>query len=481
MKIKLLIPHKHHFVPCHVRPRILFCAVLLFLCERLPAQVQPLSVVKIQVDPRTVVSHISPDFIGLGYETSAAAQSNYFSAKDTTLIQLYRNLSTHGLIRIGGIISDHTRYVPDGTPAAHDMKQVTVINQANLRDLGDFTRATGWRVMWGLNLGHGTKAEAVEEALAVDKALGSSLHSFQIGNEVEGLRHGYEAYHKDYLAYKAGIRAVLPNAPFSGPDSVGNWLYISNFAATESQDLKLLTRHYYRSGAGNKNATLEWLLQRDEGWDRQLDETRALARQYGLSYRINEVNSFSGGGKKDVSDTFGSALWALDYLFILTSYGCEGVNIQTDINQLGFISHYSPIVHDAAGDCSVRPEYYGLLAFSTAGNGDLVKLTLDKGGLNLSAYAALDDQGYLWVAVINKDEAGDARVEISLPLGYSRAGVDRLLAPSIDSKDQVTFASAKVSAQGSWTPKSPAKLAVTDGVVLVQVPHASAALVRLQP
>jgi len=31
-----------------------------------------------------------------------------------------------------------------------------------------------------------------------------------------------------------------------------------------------------------------------------------------LEYRINEVNSFSGGGKEGISDTFGSALWCLD-------------------------------------------------------------------------------------------------------------------------------------------------------------------------
>jgi len=99
--------------------------------------------VKILVDPQTVVGKIAPDFIGLGYETSAVAQSNYFSAKNAGLIRLYRNLSPHGLIRIGGNISDHTAYVPDGIPAVRPEENVTIINRDRLVDLGKFARATG--------------------------------------------------------------------------------------------------------------------------------------------------------------------------------------------------------------------------------------------------------------------------------------------------------------------------------------------------
>ena len=58
--------------------------------------------VKIQVDSATAVNALSPDFIGFGYESSAVAQTNYFGGDNATLIQLYRNLSDHGLIRIGG-------------------------------------------------------------------------------------------------------------------------------------------------------------------------------------------------------------------------------------------------------------------------------------------------------------------------------------------------------------------------------------------
>jgi hypothetical protein len=348
-----------------------------------------------------------------------AAHSNFFSAKNVTMARLYRNLSPHGLIRVGGIISDHAKYSFDMTPAARTQKEVTIINQINLAELGAFARATGWKVMWGLNLGTGSKEEAAEEAVAVDAALGDSLQSFEIGNEVEGLRQGYEAYYAAYLDYKSGIRAVLPKAPFSGPDSVGHWDYITNFVTTEAGDIKLLTQHYYRGGAKDPKTSLERLLQHDGGWDNRLGKLRQLCHDLGLAFRINEINSFSGGGKPGVSDTFGSALWCLDYMFTLASDGCEGVNLETDLNQLGFISHYSPIVHDPAGHCSARPEYYGMLAFAMSGKGELMKLTLDKTDINLSAYATRDEQGFLWVTVVNKDFARDAMVEAAL-LGCGR-------------------------------------------------------------
>lgn len=438
--------------------------------------------VKIQVDPQTVVSRISPDFIGFGYESSAVAQTNYFSATNASLIQLYRNLTTNGLIRVGGNVSDHTKYIPQGIPIVNSQRAVTIFNHASLLNLAGFARASGWKVMWGLNLGSGSRAEAIAEAVAVNAALGDRLQSFEIGNEVEALlrsRHNYDTYHAAYLDYKQGIRSVLPNAPFSGPDSIGNWSWITNFAATEAGDIKLLTRHYYRGGAQDPTTSLEKLLQRDSGWDNRLQQLQQLCRKDGIAYRINEVNSFSGGGKAGVSDTFGSALWCLDYMFLLASHDCNGVNMQTDINHLAWISHYSPIIHDPAGICHARPEYYGMLAFSLAGKGDLLKLTLDAGDVNLSAYATRDESGYLWITVINKDFSRDATVEMTLPEGYAGAGAFRLVAPSVYSTNQVTLAGAEVSASGQWTPKSPEPLAVNAGLVNVPVPHASAVVVRL--
>ncbi len=454
--------------------------------ERLHAQDQasapsPIAA-KIHIDPAIIVSHISPDFIGFGYETSAVAQSNFFTGSNATMLRLFHNLSPHGLIRIGGNVSDHTKYEANGVAAPRSQTEVTIINRQNLDDLGQFARAAGWRVMWGLNLGTGSKEEAVREALAVNAALGTSLQSFEIGNEVEALRRfaGYDAYHAAFLDYKRAIRAVLPDAPFSGPDSIGNLRWVTNFADTESADIKLLTIHYYRGGAGEPKSTLARLLAPDEGLERRLDGMRGVGRAHGVAFRINEVNSYSGGGKVGVSDTFGSALWCLDFMFRLASYGCDGVNMETDINHLAWISHYSPIVHDAAGHARACPEYYGMLAFAFAGKGVLVRLTMD-GASNLTAYATKDEQGLLWLTVINKDFSKDASVKASVPGRYTKADCFHLQAPTMASTDQVSFAGSQVSDDGAWSAGSPENLALLDGAAILNVAHASAIVLCFKP
>jgi hypothetical protein len=256
--------------------------------------------------------------------------------------------------------------------------------------------------------------------------------------------------------------------------------WVKSFASTEARDIKLLLCHYYRTGARKPEATMENLLKTDDGWISKLKQLQQICRENKASFRVNEVNSFYGGGKPGVSDAFGSALWCLDNMFLLAAGGCNGVNMETDINQMAWVSHYSPIFREPAMHLIARPEYYGMLAFAMAGNGDLVKLALEKADINLTAYATRDEDGILWVTVINKDRARDANLEAGLPNGYAAADAFRLRAPSVESKDHVTFAGAEVSADGSWTPGVPERVPVKDGVARLTVPHASAVVLRMR-
>src|SRR5690242_9808679 len=156
--------------------------------------------VRLSINPSSVGAPIADEFIGLGYESSAVAREGYFSPTNTHLVHLYRTLTPHGLVRIGGNVSDHTRFIADGAAQAQSEKGTTVINQRVLQEFGEFLRATGWRAMWGLNLGSGSKEEAVQEALAVHRALGDRLQSLEIGNEVDLLPRfrGYDSYYQAY-------------------------------------------------------------------------------------------------------------------------------------------------------------------------------------------------------------------------------------------------------------------------------------------
>lgn len=453
--------------------------LLPFNASRVTGSPDP--IVKIHIDTATTAGEVREDFVGFGYETSAVAQKDLFTGRNIRMINLYRNLGPHGLIRIGGNVSDHTRFVPDGTPEAKTERGVTVINQTNLNDLGNFARATGWHVMWGLNLGTGTKDEAAEEAVAVDRALGRSLQSFEIGNEVDLMRKyakDFDAYKEDYKHHKSAIRAKLPSAKFSGPDVAGDFGFVEKFVAAESSDMELATHHYYRGGARDPKSTMQRLLARDDAFDARLEQLRTLCAAHHINYRINEVNSFYGGGREGVSDRFGSALWCLDYMFDLAAHRCGGVNMETDINQLGFISFYSPIVHDAAGVCSARPEYYGMLAFAMAGHGRMLKTNIEKNDINLTAYCTKDVHGTIYLTVINKELAQDAAADCPLPDKYKSMRVFRLRAPSIDASTDITFCSAPVTETGAWTPGPVEATAVTMRVTRVEVPHASAVVLE---
>ena len=188
-----------------------------------------------------------------------------------------------------------------------------------------------------------------------------------------------------------------------------------------------------------------------------------------------ETNSFSGGGRPGVSDTFLGALWTLDYMLLLASYGCAGVNIETGVNQLGFVSYYSPIQDDVKGKNSAGVPYYGMLAFAIASAGchEVLPIDLDGPALNLNAYVLGVAGKPRSVVVINRD-AQAARVSIAaLKMGDVRTL--RLLAASSDSKTGVTFGGASVDSNGRWTAQK--RDPVSDGIIAV--PRMSAAVIRV--
>src|SRR5262249_18828183 len=148
---------------------------------------------------------------------------------------------------------------------------------------------------------------------------------------------------------KAAIRAVLPKARFAGPDLAFTTDWMTRFAQDEGKDIRLLTAHHYIMGQTNPAATQEIMLAEEKKYQGALAAFRDATLATKVDWRMCETASFSGGGKDGVSNTFASSLWVLDYLFVLASYGCCGVNMETGVNHLGKISYYTPISDDLNG------------------------------------------------------------------------------------------------------------------------------------
>jgi hypothetical protein len=445
--------------------------------------------VRVTLDDAQTLAVIPPDFMGLGYEISSVSRPGLLSAQNGVYIQLVQTLGTHGVIRVGGNTADYASYSATGQPlSSPEGKAGSVVNDAVLRDLGTFLDATGWKLIWGLNLGNGTQENAIQEAKSVTAAAKGNLLGFEIGNEPDlfgrhqGLRHtgyDYDAYLREYRAYRDALRKAIPGIAFAGPDAAIATDWVTRFAVDEGRDIKLLTHHYYREGQ-NPTSTIDKLLHTDPKLAPILAKLRAASESSGVPYRICEVNSFSGGGRPGVSDTMAAALWVLDFMFTLASAGCAGVNMETGVNQRGFISSYSPIGDDEQGHYWAAPEYYGMLAFAQSG-GRVIGCALDAGERNIKAYAAQPTRDRIVLTLINKESSSEATVVIDAGASKSfRSGsLIRLSGPSLESKSGVTLGGAGVSHDGRWKSAQVEEVSGTRGKLQVRLPAASAAVVTL--
>ncbi len=410
--------------------------------------------------PNTI---LSANFIGLGYEMSSAARLGLLSTRNEPYVRLLRNLGPGGVLRFGGIVADFTSYVPDGEFAAE--AKHTVVTGGSLRQLRGFLDATGWSTIWSVNFGRGSLDEAIAEARDVSRILGPKLLAIELGNEVENYGHGtaplrpppysYDTYRAEYTRWRTAMLAAVPGLRFAAPDSAASVEWVERMAADAHAhtpgDVQLLTTHYYRGG--QKLGTAGQLLQPDAELKSNLVRLREASRKSGIPWRMCETNSFYGGGRPGVSDTLAGALWTLDYMLLLAQYGCAGVNIETGVNQLGFISSYSPVQDDGAGRNTAGAPYYGMLAFAVAAAGVSNVFAVEPlgGGTGVTAYALGSGERVRSVVLINKSADANARVSLA-GLHMHGATAMRLTGPSLDSKTGVTFGGAAVAVNGEWTP-----------------------------
>ena len=447
---------------------------------------------RVTLDFSKTLAIIPSDFMGLGYEISSVARPGLLSAQNSVYVQLVRTLGTNGVIRVGGNTADYASYSAEGQPlSSPEGKAGSVVNDSVLRDLGSFLDATGWKLIWALNLGNGTMKNAIDEAKAVTAASKGNLLAFEIGNEPdlfprrEGHRHagyGYDDYLREYRTFRDALRKAIPGIAFAGPDAAVATDWVSKFAADEGKDIKLLTHHYYREGQ-NPTSTIDKLLHPDPKLAPILAKLRTASQSSGAPYRICETNSFSGGGRPGVSDTLAAALWTLDFMFVLASAGCAGVNMETGVNQRGFVSSYSPIGDDEQGQYWAAPEYYGMLAFAQSGAGRIIGSSIDAGDKNITAHATQPAKNRTVVTVINKEPSFDAEIAIDSGqlASFQKGSLVRLTGPSLESKSSVTLGGARVSSEGVWKPTRTEAVVIANRTLQLRVPAASAATVTFEP
>jgi hypothetical protein len=206
-----------------------------------------------------------------------------------------------------------------------------------------------------------------------------------------------------------------------------------------------------------------------------------VAHQHKLPFRVAEMNSASCEGAKGVSDTFGSALWALDTMFNFAAVGVDGVNFHMlpgSNYELFTVSQTSTGVWQAF----VHPEYYGLLMFAQAfpPGAALLPVTAPSGPTKIWATQGAD--GAVRVTLINQDPLNEHDVQVQIPGATAAGTLETLQAPSLSSTTGVTFGGQTFGAEtttGTLTGPAGSPVAPVAGTYTVPLPPGSAALLTI--
>jgi hypothetical protein len=417
----------------------------------------------ITVDRGAVGRAIPRGFLGLSLEFSSI--ETYAGrdplAVDPVLEQLIRNLSPgqSPMLRIGGDSTDWTWWPVSGMSRPPGV--TFTLTQNWMQVTRALTRALNARLILGINLEADSLELASAEAQALADGLGTAaVDALELGNEpalyagfawyrtrsgkgVPGRLPSYDfdAFVRDF----SSVAAVLPRVPLAGPAlGTSTWLRRLNDFLNAEPAVRLVTLHRYplqlcfTPSASPMHPSIAHLLSREAsaGLASQLAPYVSLAHARGLALRIDEINTVSCGSDPAVSNTFASALWAIDALFELASIGIDGVNIHTFPG-----AGYELFRMTHVGDrwrASVAPEYYGLLLFAqaTPPGSRIIRVTGARAGVR--PWATVAPSGNVHVVLIN--DAEHLRVvRVRAAPARGSALLERMTGPSAAAANGITL------------------------------------------
>ncbi|HEV2693311.1 MAG TPA: hypothetical protein VG347_10495 [Verrucomicrobiae bacterium] len=461
------------------------------------------SPVSISIDAQHPGAAIAPDFSGLSFEVSILLPNengvHYFRPDNQPLIQLFHTLGIRSL-RIGGNTSDRDAHkLPD---------------EADLDSLFLFAKAADVKIIYCLRLHDGDPQADAATVKYILSRYAAQMDCFSIGQEPSAYpvgkkdtraagermgagneKYSYADYAADWKKFADIIIAENPDVKFCGPSVHNNGAWAQKFMADfgKSNHVALITEHLYPGGAGGKVATPE------NGRDRMLAAEGALTNGFpkayqklhdsfvpqaianGLPYRLEEVNNYFNGGATNVSNTFASALWGLDFMYWWAEHDAAGLNFHTgdkvaagsELRPSKYTAYYT-----APNGYLIRPLGYGIAAFNLGSHGRFLPVQItDTNTLNLSAYAVLGDDKNIYLTIINKEHGATARdATVSLDRSLAHAQMISLNVPAndISASTGQTLGKTVIKNDGTWSGHWSALPAPT-----WEIPAASAAIIKL--
>ncbi|KAJ7364436.1 glycoside hydrolase family 79 protein [Mycena albidolilacea] len=370
-------------------------------------------------------------------------------------------------------------------------------------------------------------------AEAGEAILGNRLIGLQIGNEPDQYashQHRPTTYSPtDYsnefgsvdAALRADSKVSVVDHKLLGPSLSGVWkpqdVWDTNFIPDHKQSLAAISMSIYPANNcakvfGGANATN--VIDPQQIFPSYLDhtagqkiaanylESAALAQANNLPFVMVETNTASCGGFPGVSNSFGSALWALDYGLQL-AYS-NFTNALLHVGGQGV--YYNPFTPPPTNQSTfhqwtIGPVYYSVLAvaeaFGTSNKSRIIDLQLNQNNIYTPGYAIYDGDVLARLALFNyvTDPTGASAYTASFAIGGGDTGqpngtpaqvkVKYLVAPSVSTKDNITWAGqtfgAAFASDGRLTGTEEVKTVTckSDNTCDVQVPAPGFALVFL--
>src|SRR5579864_9243925 len=435
------------------------------------------SLATISVQTRTLGRQIPKDFVGFSLEVSTAGQGlarfaqggsnappravyalGTPGAPNQGFFQLMRNLGP-GILRLGGNSQDNTCWKPASAP--HPGRCQGELTSADLHLYSEAAKATGWRLIVGLNLKQNSSQWALSE---VTQGIARELTpphvlGLELGNEPDlfGEPERPKSYSpaelvKDFRAYSDMFKsnATAREYPVIGPAICCRWRNAQDLGAfldgVGASTLKLVTVHEYaRTVCDGRRVTAEELLAPElmTRFNHAARTWVAAAHQRKLPIALAETNSASCGGMPGVSNAFASTLWGLDWLFSNAEDGFTSVNFHISYRPGG--SSYNPVdTYRGAGGAYeniARPLYYAMYLFARSASGRHLLPATTQSAANVRAYAtAACPACAVNVVVLNKDLSASGRVRVHLSSPFGTATLLLLQAPALASQSgEVTY------------------------------------------
>ncbi|KPI35447.1 Beta-glucuronidase [Cyphellophora attinorum] len=295
---------------------------------------------------------------------------------------------------------------------------------------------------------------------------------------------------------------------FAGTSNSLNIIKTFQVGLDEDGGIAFIDSHNYMGGATQPGVTLQKTLMNHTAVvlnvNKHLNESTLLKSLAGidLPYLLGETNSLYNQGAPALSNSFGAALWGVDFNLYCAATGIARVHMHQGNNYR--YAAWQPV--DTANETiGTKAPYYGnvmvasFLGNLTAGNVSVANIDLGN-TIYESAYAAYVDDRLERIALIHMQEynytvggpnAGRQKAAFTLRLpvnsGVSAVDVSRLIANGSNAITGVTFGG--VSYNYELNVGRPVKLANTtavetikpeDGSIEIDLPWSSAVILQLK-